>query len=223
MVASELVVPHLGARCLLLVYDVCKLHAVRGQDAAKAVYEDRVDAEVACDGRRVLPTRTAEAGQRVMLDVVALRLCEGAYGSTHGLVGHLDEAQRHLLHAHLLRLLLLRPVVVDAGCLSVEQSPAVGHLQTFVALLAKDAWEVLHHQATQHGIRVSNRQRATTPVAGRPRVGASRLGSDGKQAAPEGQYAATAGCHCVDVQLWCLYGDASGGVLERVLVVAVVA
>jgi hypothetical protein len=60
--------------------------------------EHSADPQLPRDSARMLPARTPENIQDVCFRVEASRLSECANGATHGLIGHADEAEGHIMH-----------------------------------------------------------------------------------------------------------------------------
>ena len=144
-----------------------------------------------CTG--VLPARAAKHGQGIGGHVIATLHRDALDGVRHVRIGDVNEALRHLLRAH-----HAASVLVDTGCQRGEGGHHHVPIHRLIGLWSEDFREVLRLQSAQHQVGVGHSQRPASPVTGRPRVGASRIGSDPQSRPIEMQNRAAAGRHRVN-------------------------
>ena len=100
----------------------------------------------------MLTTSSSEAGQRVTGSVIALALGKSSDGSTHGLVGHGDEANGHLLPGQPLALIKL----VNLLSKLVESLQCSLLIKRLVLRRSEYLGEILGEDATKTEISVSD-------------------------------------------------------------------
>ena len=155
-------------------------HAVGRQDAGQRMGEDARHSQRVGDQAGVLAAGAAEDRERVRSDVVAARHRDALHRVGHVRHRDLDEAGGDLLGR--------APLAGRGGDVGRQRGePGARRLdvERLAPVRAEDAREVIRLELAEHDVAVGDRQRPAAPVAGRPRVGAGRLGADAKARAVE--------------------------------------
>mmetsp|Transcript_24709 Transcript_24709/g.61985 ORF Transcript_24709/g.61985 Transcript_24709/m.61985 type:complete len:348 (-) Transcript_24709:923-1966(-) len=193
---------HQRARFLFFVDQIRHPDTVRTQDASVSVNENLSNAQSTSDGARMLTTCTTETREDMIRRVVTLSFSERSDRTTHGLVGHADETQRHLFDGETSRHLLGGEVFVDLGGESDKASSTGVGVQRLIFVRPENVRKVVGQDTTQHQVGVGDGQlTAFLAVAHRTGMSTGALRPDMKLTAAEGQQRSTTCCHRNDVQL----------------------
>src|SRR5262245_5614228 len=143
----------------------------------------------------MLSAGAAEAGQRVLSDVVA-----ALHGDPLDGVGHVGYSDAYEALGHFLRRLLFTGRGLDLGGKLSELLTYYLDIERLVSLGAEHFWEIFGLNFPQHDVAVGDRQRPAAPVTRGAGVGAGRIRPDPIALAVEMQYRAAAGRDSVDRQ-----------------------
>ena len=144
-------------------------HAVGRQKSRQRVHEHRLDAERVGDQAGVLPSRGAEAVERVFGDVVAALDGDLLDGVGHVLDGDADAAVGNLLRR--------APVADVAG--EIDEGGAHGvRIEGLIVCGAEDLGEEPRIELAEHDVGVGDGQRAAAAIGLWARVGAGAVGTD---------------------------------------------
>src|ERR1700742_3948630 len=119
---------------------------------------------------------------------MALSLGESPDGATHSFVSNVEKSQCNLLWCE-----LFPGLCIDGGCQLLELLGNNIVIQRHILSGAENFGKVLELQAPEEKIGISNRERASLPIAGRAWVGASAIRADIEQAVFPGQDRASTG------------------------------
>ncbi len=161
----------------------------------------------------MLAAGAAEAIEQILGDVVAALHRDLLDGVGHVLDRDGDEALRHRLGA---------AAVADLGGQRRERALDHREVERLVLAGSEDRREEVGLQLAEHEIGVGDRQRAASPVAGGPRIGAGRIRPGAEPPGLEMQDRAATGRHRMDAHHRRPHAHPRHLGVERPLVVAVI-
>ncbi len=152
----EELLPGLGAQDLcggLLFFrrHIGQPQPVGRQDAGEPVDEDAGNAQDPGQGAGVLPARSAETGQHVVLEVVSPGDRDFPNRPRHGFVGHLDKPIGHLFRGSGRR---TRPVGLDLPGQFLEGGPSGPQVQGLVFARTEHLGEIVRQKPAQEQVGI---------------------------------------------------------------------
>ena len=145
------------------------------------------DSEAFRDGAGVLSASPSENIQDVILWIKSTPLSQGADRTTHGLIGHFDEAKGNLVHSQLITALLIYHISKLLKLLSRQV-----FVKGLVLRRSENLWEVLREESAENQVGISHSKcPALLSIADWAGISASRLRTNFIQALYEGQLGAT--------------------------------